>query len=57
VPLVWEIAGGGPRRERTATVELGPGATLTLRREDDLPAGRELPGADEPYAIQLDRAR
>ena len=58
VPLTWEVSGGEPRRERTAIVDLGPGDTITLRRSDrDLGGDQELPGADEPYAIQLDRPR
>ncbi len=56
VPIVWSHGSGPARTERSAELELAPGDTIELRRGDqDVPADRALPGADEPYAIQLRR--
>ncbi|HUH00790.1 MAG TPA: protein kinase [Kofleriaceae bacterium] len=56
VPLVWRVDSGAARTEREARVALQPGSLITLERSDKkLDPGFALPGADEPYALELRR--
>ncbi len=58
VPLRWRVGSAEPRSDRKATLDLRPGVTIRLERTDTtLPAGQPLPGADDPYTIDLAPAR